>query len=94
MLPVKLRHLGRSRRDHGEQRRELAIDGSSAGASRENRAGHADRRIDGENPVAPTRSSQLKYVTASISGGPGDGVGMSRRRTIASVHGAASTSGT
>jgi hypothetical protein len=45
-------------------------------------------------PVAPTRSSQLKYVTASISVGPGDGVGTSRRRTIASVHGSASTSGT
>jgi hypothetical protein len=45
-------------------------------------------------PVAPTRSSQLKYVTVSISLGPGDGVGTSRRRTIASVHGSASTSGT
>jgi hypothetical protein len=42
-------------------------------------------------PVAPTRSSQLKYVTASISVWPGDGVGTS---TIASVHGSASTSGT
>ena len=35
--------LGRSPHDHGEQGREVAIDGASAGASRENRAGHADR---------------------------------------------------
>ena len=49
MLLVKLRHLGRSRHDHGEQGREVAIDGASAAASRENRAGHADRRIDGQS---------------------------------------------
>jgi hypothetical protein len=94
VLPVKLRHLGRSRHDHGEQSREVAMDGASAGASRET-ARATDRRIDGQN-AGGAGLEQPAEIRDGVEqrGARRRGWRRRARRAIASVHGSASTSGT